>query len=67
MVIVFALPCVFLALGYIVGQALMGLSETAALLTALVGLAVGFVPAYLVNRSIAKSDEPAFRILKRLY
>lgn len=66
-VIVFVLPCVFLALGYIAGQALLGLGEAAALLTALVGLVVGFVPAYLVNRSIAKSDQPEFRILKRLY
>lgn len=66
-VIVFALPCVFLALGYVAGQALLNLSETAALLTALAGLVIGFVPAYLVNRSIAKSDKPAFRILKRLY
>jgi len=66
-VIVFVLPCVFLALGYIAGQALLGLSEAAALLTALIGLVIGFVPAYLVNRSIAKSKDPEFRILKYLY
>jgi len=56
-----------LALGYIAGQALLGLSEAAALLTALIGLVIGFVPAYLVNRSIAKSKDPEFRILKYLY
>lgn len=66
-VIVFVLPCVFLALGYIMGQALLGLGEATALLTALLGLVIGFVPAYLVNRSIAKSSEPEFRILKLLY
>lgn len=65
-VIVFVLPCVFLALGYIMGQALLGLGEAAALLTALLGLVIGFVPAYLLNRSIAKSSEPEFRILKLL-
>lgn len=66
-VIVFLLPCVFLALGYVFGQSVLGLGEAAALLTALAGLAVGFVPAYLVNRSIAKSKAPEFRILKYLY
>ena len=66
-VIVFLLPCIFLALGYVAGQALLGLSDTAALLTGLAGLVVGFVPAYLVNRSIANSKAPEFRILKYLY
>ena len=66
-VIVFLLPCVFLALGYVAGQTLLGLGEAAALLTALLGLAVGFVPAYLVNRSITKSQNPEFRLLKYLY
>lgn len=66
-VIVFLLPCVFLALGYIVGESLMGLNEAMSLFTALVGLVVGFVPAYLVNRSISNSKAPEFRILKYLY
>lgn len=65
--IVFLLPCVFLALGYMAGQAWLGLGEGAALLTALAGLVVGFIPAYLVNRSIANSKAPEFRILKYLY
>jgi len=65
-VIVFVLPCIFLALGYVAGQALLGLGEAAALLTALLGLVIGFVPAFLVNRTIAKSAEPEFRILKFL-
>lgn len=64
--IVFLLPCVCLGLGYALGQSLLGLGEAAALLTALAGLVVGFIPAYLINRSIAKSSAPAFRVLKML-
>ena len=66
-VIVFLLPCIFLALGYIVGQSLLGLDEVSALLTAALGLVIGFVPAYLVNRAIAGSEKPEFRVLKQLY
>ena len=65
-VIVFLLPCICLALGYIVGQSLLGLGDIAALLTAALGLAAGFVPAYLINRSISKNKAPEFRILKYL-
>lgn len=65
--IVFFLPCVCLGLGYALGQSLLGLDEVAALLTALVGLVVGFVPAYLINRTISRSKSPAFRVIKRLY
>lgn len=65
-IIVFVLPCIFLALGYIAGQTLLGLGEATALLTALIGLVVGFIPAYLVNRSIRNSKEPEFRVLKYL-
>ena len=66
-VIVFLLPCIGLALGYVLGQALLGLGEGAALLTALAGLVVGFVPAVLLNRTMAKSADPEFRVLKYLY
>ena len=66
-VIVFFLPCLCLGLGYVLGQSLLGLGEGAALLTALLGLVVGFVPAFLVNRSISRSKAPAFRVLKYLY
>ena len=62
--VVFLLPCITLALGYIVGQSLLGLSETAALGTAVVGLALGFVPAFLLNRMIAQNKAPEFKILK---
>lgn len=66
-VIVFLLPCIGLALGYVLGQVLLGLGEVAALLTALVGLIVGFVPAFLLNRAISQSVNPEFRVLKYLY
>ena len=66
-VIVFFLPCLCLGLGYVLGQSLLGLGEGAALLTALLGLVVGFVPAFLINRSIARSKAPAFRVLKYIY
>jgi len=32
-----------------------------------VGLVLGFIPAYLINRSISRSKAPAFRVLKQLY
>ena len=64
--IVFLLPCVTLALGYIFAQSVLKMDEMTALLGALAGLAIGFIPAYLINRSIAKSSKPEFRILKFL-
>ena len=63
---VFLLPCVGLGLGYALGMSLLHLSEVSALLTALLGLAVGFVPAFLMNRAMARSAAPEFAILKRL-
>ena len=65
--IVFLLPCIGLALGYVFGQSFLGLGETSALLTALAGLVIGFLPALLINRSTSKSANPEFRILKYLY
>lgn len=65
-VAVFLLPCVGLGLGYALGMSLLHLSELAAMLTAVLGLAVGFVPAFLMNRSIARSSAPEFAILKQL-
>lgn len=66
-VIVFLFPCIGLGAGYILGQSVMGLGEGSALLTALAGLMVGFVPAFLLNRRITKSKTPEFRTLKFLY
>ena len=66
-VIVFLLPCIGLALGYVFGQMFLGLGEGMALLTALVGLVIGFLPAFLLNRTMSKSINPEFRVLKYLY
>ncbi len=57
-VVVFAVPCVGLGLGYVAGQSLLHLGEGMSLLTALAGLAVGFVPAVLLNRAILHSQKP---------
>ena len=65
-IVVFLLPCVGLAAGYLVGQQGMGLSEVAAVGTAFAGLAVGFVPAFLMNRAISRSSAPQFKVLKLL-
>ena len=65
-VAVFLLPCVGLGLGYAFGMSLLHLGELASLATAFLGLAAGFVPAALMNRSITRSQEPEFAILKQL-
>lgn len=64
--IVFLLPCITLVLGYIFGQSVLHLGEGAALGTAALGLVLGFVPAFLMNRAIMRSDAPEFRVLKYL-
>ena len=66
-VVVFLLPCIGLGAGYVLGQSLLNLGDAAALLTAALGLVVGFVPAYLCNRSILRSQAPEFKILKYLH
>ena len=66
-VIVFLLPCIGLGAGYVMGQALLNLSELAAMGTAFLGLVVGFLPAYLLNRSMTRSQAPEFTILKSLF
>lgn len=65
-VVVFLLPVVGLGAGYVVGQALFHLGEVAALATAALGLALGFVPAMLANRAMMRSKAPEFSVLKRL-
>lgn len=64
--IVFLLPCIGLVLGYLFGQSVLHLGEGMALLTAVAGIVVGFVPAFLLNRSILRRGEPEFSILKRI-
>ena len=61
--LVFGVPCIFLALGYLAGMAL-GLGEGASVGTAAVGLLVGFLPAVWVNRWITRSQKPEFVILR---
>lgn len=63
---VFLLPCIGLGLGYVLGMNTLGLNEATAMLTAALGLAVGFIPAFLIDRSITKSHAPEFAILKHL-
>lgn len=65
-VVVFFLPCVGLCAGYMLGQSLLSLGDVAAVGTAFLGLAVGFLPAFLINRAISKSTAPEFRVLKFL-
>ena len=62
-VLVFGLPCVFLALGYILGMVL-GLEELPCVGMAAIGLLVGFLPAVWVNRLITRSQAPEFIILR---
>ena len=64
-VLVYLLPCIFLGVGYILGQA-AGLGEMAAVGAGAVGLVVGFLPAVLVNRSLTRRTRPEFVILKHL-
>ena len=42
------------------------LGEIAALVTAALGLAAGFVPALLMDRAISRRNTPEFAILKQL-
>ena len=65
-VIVFLLPCVGLGAGYALGQALLELGEVAALGTGALGLALGFLPALWLNRSMTRSQKPEFSILRQL-
>ena len=61
------LPCVGLGAGYMLGQSLLHLGDIAALGTALLGLVLGFVPAWLINRAILRSKAPEFAVLKLLH
>lgn len=63
-VVVFLLPCIGLMAGYLVGQTAFSLSEAAALGTAVAGLVLSFIPAFLLNRSMTRHQAPEFKILK---
>lgn len=64
-VIVYVLPCVFLLLGYFLGQAI-GLGELMSIGVGALGIVVGFIPALLLNRSITRRRRPEFVILSKL-
>ena len=48
------------------GMELLKLGEVTSLLTGVLGLALGFVPAVLMDRAISASKAPEFSILKQL-
>ena len=64
-VIVYVIPCVFLLLGYFLGQAI-GLSEMVSVGVGGLGILVGFLPALLLNRYITSQKRPEFVILSKL-
>ena len=61
--LVYQVPCITLILGYLLGSRL-GLGEGLCVLAAFAGLIVGFFPALLLNRILAKRDKPEFMILR---
>lgn len=60
--LVYLLPCVTLILGYVVGAAFTD-SEPLCLAAAFAGLLLGFAPAVLLNRKLARSAKAEFTIL----
>ena len=64
-VIVYVFPCIFLILGYFLGQAL-GFNEFASVGIGALGILVGFLPALLLNRAVTKRKGPEFVILSKL-
>lgn len=61
--LVYLVPCVFLALGYLLG-AWLDFGEGLCVLMAFLGLFLGFVPALLLNRAIVRRGKPEFTILR---
>ena len=64
--LVFVLPIVTMILGYVLGQSTLHLGEWQALLAALAGLDVGFLPAWAYNRALTKKQGPEFTVVRRL-
>lgn len=62
---VYGLPCVFLILGYFLGQ-MMGFGELGCVGMAGLGIPVGFIPAFVLNRAITKNKKPEFVILSKI-
>lgn len=64
--IVYVVPCIFLFLGYFLGQAI-GLTEMASVGVGAIGIVIGFLPAIMLNRVITKRNKPAFVIQAKLF
>lgn len=60
--LIFLLPCLGLAAGYLVAH-WAALAQGACIGSAFAGLAVGFVPALLVNRAAARKNSAEFTIV----
>lgn len=63
--IVYVLPCIFLVLGYLLGQAIQ-LDEIASVGLAAVGVVVGFLPAVFLNRYVSSKQKTEFIILSKV-
>lgn len=64
--VVYALPCIFLVLGYLLGQA-MHLGEMANVGMAALGIVVGFLPAVALNHYVSRKKGPEFIILSKVF
>ncbi len=60
--LVYLVPCVTLVLGYLLGAGL-GLGEGLSVAAAFAGLLLGFVPAVLLDRAVARRGRPEFTIV----
>ena len=63
--LVYALPCVTLILGYLLGQSLH-LSEMKSVFFSMLGAVAGFLPAVAVNRAVSRRQTPEFVIRTKL-
>ncbi|MBQ3135547.1 MAG: SoxR reducing system RseC family protein [Oscillospiraceae bacterium] len=61
-ILVCLLPCFGLIAGYLIGE-LLRRSQGVCILLAFVGLAAGFVPAVLANRTAARTNKPEFSVV----
>ena len=63
-VLVYLLPCLGLIIGYLLADWAAG-TQGLCVLAAFIGLAIGFVPAVIVNRAATRRDAPEFTIVSR--
>ena len=62
--LVYLLPCLGLIIGYLLADWAVG-TQGLCVLAAFIGLAIGFVPAVIVNRAATRRDAPEFTIVSR--